>query len=59
MERLEKRKKRFDPSIRRHSGIEEAADEEVLNTVCKKIKNPPKKYVKKYVDGSHQGDPHG
>ncbi len=39
----------FDPSIRRHSGIWGAADEQCwLNIVrTKKIKNPPKKYLKK------------
>ncbi len=37
----------LDPSIRRHSGIWGAADEAVLNTVRKKFKIPPKKYLKK------------
>ncbi len=37
----------FDPSIRRHSGIWGAAVEAVLNIVWKRIKNPPKKYLKK------------
>ncbi len=40
----------FDPSILRHSGIWEAANEAVLNNVHKKEKNPMKAPLRLYVN---------
>jgi hypothetical protein len=42
----------FDPSIRRHSGILEAADEAMLNTILKKIQkiSPLKKITEQFLN---------